>query len=748
MLRILPTWLAVTIALLLLIVPIPWIVDLEFDNHVESFFSEDSSTMKLEKKLRTEFPEDEVLIILFGGNELYNKSFLKKLEAMTQDLSEHEIIDKVISVFSVERVIGDTQGFYTEPLLSLEDIEELNPEEIKHRLLADRFAPSMLVSNEGDYLSLIVRPLTLKSSLDSRAIKNITLSAIEKFELQNDVIALSGGIDIDDVMFELMLTDNAIFLPATALCGILLLRWLFRRFIVIAVYCVVVLGVTNAAMFYVAHSGQPYTMPVSMISPFLTALTTAFFIHYLNTVHRLSHRKKHGRELYLQSLKEIERPIRYTALTTVAGISSLAMNSIPPIQVFGIGVSVGVVFMYLSIIWIVPAILCHWDKKTWPKSKAGITILKTFIRNTARFSIRHAGVVVTFVILGTLIGASQIPKIHVETDMMLYFPKEHPVSTADQLMRDKFSGTTSLEIVFEGKKPGSFQNAENVLAIQKIKSWLDAHPQVGYSISMADIVEEMHWAFHEENDRYRTVPNNSSLISQYLFIYDGTDLYDYVNSDFTISRLVVHLNTHGAREIQKIIHDIELKLKQEVGTDLTWQIAGTGKLFAVQEHELIKGQLASAALAFFLIFVCLSFFWRSLTSGLIAMIPNVSPIIFIFIVMAVVNIPLDIGTAIISCVVIGIAVDDTIHIYNGYLKRIKLGVSPVLALMRTYSTAGLAITATTLILCSQFFLLVFSDFIPTHNFGLMTGVGLIAALIFDLFFLPAVLTLLSKRKTI
>ncbi len=177
---------------------------------------------------------------------------------------------------------------------------------------------------------------------------------------------------------------------------------------------------------------------------------------------------------------------------------------------------------------------------------------------------------------------------------------------------------------------------------------------------------------------------------------------------------------------------------------MQWKVAGLGKLQAELVDFVITGQSYSAIGAVLLIFTVMAILWRSIPAAILCLLPNIAPLVFIFAMMGIIGITLDIGTAIITSVALGIAVDDTIHIYDGYYSRLQKGIRPIAALARSYRINGRAITATTIILCAQYFLLATSDFIPTYQFGLMTGIGLIAALVFDIVLLPALIALKLK----
>ena len=137
--------------------------------------------------------------------------------------------------------------------------------------------------------------------------------------------------------------------------------------------------------------------------------------------------------------------------------------------------------------------------------------------------------------------------------------------------------------------------------------------------------------------------------------------------------------------------------------------------------------------------------WRSLRAAVVGMVPNVAPLYFVFVLMGAAGIHIDLATVMIAGVVLGITVDDTIHIFHGYRERLHAGASPVFAIARSFDAAGPAVLSISVLLISQFCLLGFSDFIPTSNFGWMTALGLFSGQLFELLLLPALLLLKDRR---
>ena len=195
------------------------------------------------------------------------------------------------------------------------------------------------------------------------------------------------------------------------------------------------------------------------------------------------------------------------------------------------------------------------------------------------------------------------------------------------------------------------------------------------------------------------------------------------------------------------MREIRSWLEQHAPAGMSWEIAGYSRMIADMEDLLVTGQVYSLWGALALVFILMLFMTRSPGGALLCMIPNISPILLIFIVMGITGMWLDVATAMIASVAVGIAVADTHHIYHTYTTRLRAGASPVQALARTYPQAGRAVMITTIILSAQFMILVLSAFQPTTHFGVLTSIGLWAALLFDLLLLPAILIVLANFRS-
>ena len=158
------------------------------------------------------------------------------------------------------------------------------------------------------------------------------------------------------------------------------------------------------------------------------------------------------------------------------------------------------------------------------------------------------------------------------------------------------------------------------------------------------------------------------------------------------------------------------------------------------QHELIKGLTSSLIMAFVLIAIVFIFLLRSIPAGLIAMIPNVFPVVVVFGYMSYAGILVDVGTMMTASVALGVAVDDTMHYLTWFSDGVSSGLAPKDAALNAYRRCATAMTQSTLIAGLGLSSFAFSTFVPTQRFGVLMLAILFAAEFGDLIFLPALLT--------
>ncbi|WP_018144843.1 MULTISPECIES: RND family transporter [unclassified Thioalkalivibrio] len=742
--------LALGILALLILLPGPVLLQVNLDNAPESYFPEDAPAVTFDRELRERFPQDQVLVGLFTGSDLFETDFLERIDALAQDMEADPTVERVLSVTTLDHIRATADGFTVDRLVDGRALDERTPEQWRERVLRDRFAPGLVAGTGGEALAVIVRPHALDNSLQRLQLERLLRDRIGAHDLEDELAAIAGHIALDVAQLRAMVKDLAFLVPGTMTVSLLLLWWLFRRPLVVVLSAATISAVTGPAIALLILLDRPFTLISAILPPLLTALTVAMLMHFFNAMLHAAQRGHQGRARVEAALAAVARPTWFMALTTAAGLASLQVSSIRPIETFGLIGAFGVLLAAAIVLLLLPAIMGRWDRGDWLTPKRGLLLLDRVTALAAHLAIRRAGWVLLATAILLALAIPQIRHVEVETDLYAFFDDNHSITQATRAVESELSGVMALEVVFDGPDWDSLQDPGRLQAIQRVQHWLDQRPEVDYSLSLPDLVAEMHWAFNEEDPDYRRIPDDPNLVAQYLFIYDGRDLFDAVDRDFERSRILLNLNAHGARSINALMDDLRGYLEANPPADLEWDMAGMARLFADQERLLIQGQLHSLYAVAAMITLLMLLMWRSVPLTLLSMIPNLAPVAMIFALMGLLGIWLDMATAMIASVAIGIAVDDTIHILHNYRQRRGRGSPVAWALARSFRRSGRAITATTIVLVAQFLLLALSDFQPTAAFGWLTAFGLIAALLFDLLVLPAMLVVahrLSRART-
>ncbi len=724
-----------------------WVLPtLVLNNSPEVYYQGDSPAVKLRDALRRDFPSDEALTVIFQGPDLYSRNVLTRLDQLGRALERDPLVDRVTSVMTMERISGSSDGFSIEPLIDAKRLRADDPAKLRERVMSDRFAPGLLASRDGTVLALVVRPKPLDASADRLALKVAVAVAINDAGLRGHYAGDAGPVTIDVAQLQSMMQDTLRFVPLTVAVGLGLLFWVVGRVRPVIIGGVAMSTVVLPVVAGIAASGQPYTMASAILPSLLAAYTLATLMHLYAGVQRAQGAGLTRGAAVDRALGDTLKPGLYNVLTTGAGLLSLIFVPIPPIQLFGIAGALGTALVFLTVFVLVPPFLARWDNRRWPQHGSAMGRFSRIAVRLTLASMRRPKATVTIALLLLVAVFPLAREVRVESDVLTFFAPDHAVNRHVRLVESELAGVTTLEISLVGAGRDSLQNVETLRAVRTLQHAIENLGEVDRSTSMVDLIEEMHWAMNGEKPAFRDLPTNDRLLRQYLLIYDGTDLYEAVNRDFSRARILVSLNVHGAKEIARVIDTIRTHVAATPIPGVEVDIGGYGRLFADQVDLLVSGQQDSFASAFLQIFLFMAILWRSFSASLICMVPNLVPLYIVFVLMGATGIHLDLATVMIAGVVLGITVDDTIHLYHGYRHRLQRGISAPLAIAKSFQDSGRAVLAISVLLTAQFGLLAMSAFIPTANFGLMTAVGLLAGQAAELLLLPALLVLKDGRR--
>jgi len=486
----------------------------------------------------------------------------------------------------------------------------------------------------------------------------------------------------------------------------------------------------------------------TIVPPLVMALALCDTVHifsYLNKETFDRHPDK--RQALAEILKKLVAPCFLTTLTTAVGFLSLYISDIPSIKEFALIASAGMVFEFFFAFTFLPAFMLLFDEKKLTGSlfRAGKRPLKMarYLDGISVFVFTHFFKIVMTAVLVIGLSIWLAFKIPVETNLLEYFRADSPLRTSTRFVETELAGVSTLEISFAADTGQAFKQPENLKTIQTLQNHINSIAGVDKTLSFVDFVKDMHQSFHNEDPDFYRIPDQAALISQYLLIYESDDIRDFVNQAYDHARLSVRLSQHSTRDQADIIQNIRDFVEAEMDTTgMDIKVSGRALQDVNAIDALVSGQVYSLATAAAIIILIMFLVLKSVFLGFLSMLPNLFPIVLNFGIMGLFGIPLNTATALIAAVAIGIAVDDTIHFLTE-LKRNMGGNGHIRdAVRQTIQTKGRAIILSSLILGMGFGVMVFSSFVPTAYFGVLSANVMAMAVIGDVIVLPAALVLI------
>ena len=452
------------------------------------------------------------------------------------------------------------------------------------------------------------------------------------------------------------------------------------------------------------------SLPV-MVMVFTTAAAIHFIGHYQSEY-------PHPNAI-AKSLKDVIRPSAFATITTVVGLVSLAASDVGPIPMFGIAAAIGTVYSFVIGIFLTPAVLVHLNyqpKKQGSSTHSLQSIAMSVVNRPWRVLIPGLGV--------TAICAVGILSLRSLISPLDFLPNNDQVLQDALLIQNELSSPTSIECTVDfGNESSSF--IERLQQVRKIQNQLVQVDNVSHAFSLADFFPDV---LSEDNFSLKNLASGSGDVSG--LMADGSRLW----------RISLRLHQDAPSLVTNTMEELS-----GYSADLPVTFTGLAPLLTVAQNQIFDGFWKSFASAFVIITVIMIFALRSISCGLVAMIPNLTPILLVFGILGWCDYPIDIGIMMTASIALGLAVDGTFHFLFSYRDCRQSTGCRYRAVRQALLHTGKPIISSAVICGCGLLALALSPFKPTMRFGVLMFCLLNAALIGDLLLLPAFLAIGARR---
>ncbi|MDG2334908.1 MAG: MMPL family transporter [Myxococcota bacterium] len=719
---------------LLTLLALPGLLELKVDTSTDSVLDRHHPAWQVYQQSQDDFGGDEIIVVALEAEHPFDPELLAQVRRLGERFENLEGVRRVDSIGTVPVVFVNAQGdLELEPALndSIGGPDERS-RRVSQRLASDRIAPRSLVANEGRILAI---NLILERGAESRHAELLA----EIHELVDPAGGILSGVPVFRVAAnDRTRTEIVYFAPITGLLIALFLFALFRSAVAI------VLGLipgTLGSLFLLSamgYLGAPLGITTMVLPSIILALGCAYSMHFLVAAGAAEEGDSPSASTPLgDALARVSLPVALSGLTTALGLLAITFVRIEAVRMTGGFGALGVLIVTALCLTLLPAGLALSPGLrgrprgfSWVQTQLAPALLGPIGRRPGVVLALWAGVLV--------LALPGIARVDVETDATRWLPTGNPVRDAYEEIRQNLSGISPMNVIVTAPRGQSVLEPETLSAVDGLTRHLESLPEVGKALSVADPLRQIHGGF--QDDPTQPLPGSMALAEQYLLLLESLEqLEDLLLFDRSATNILIRADNNGSAHLTGIRDSAETWWARHGPEGHTLATTGIMYEFARAEDEIAYGQLRGLVVALLAISGVLLLIFRSPRLALLSLIPNAIPLWLIFGALGLFRMPLDAGTALIGCLALGVAVDDTIHVVSGFHARTESGASPRRALDETFQEVLPAIASTTVMIAGAFLVLGFSEFSIARNLGLLTSGIMVLCFLADTSLLPALL---------
>lgn len=729
----------------------------------DDYFIEDDPMLVKTEEFKSHFGNDYYVGVLTRCDNHFTKENLTTLRALSNELLDSlSYADKVTSLTDIEFMVGSDDGMTIEQIVPDEIPAEGTAamDSIRARAYSKPHVARKLISEKGDLSWIMVKLRTFPKDSVWKKTSTVAPDIITGQEVEHIIkkpeyaslhpkgtgmpyVTNCKTVYISKEMSRLMMIATLICM-VVMLCMTRSLRGVIAPIISVIGGLFITYGIAGYTQMYVDST-------VLMIPTILSfAVAIAYNIHIFSYFRGRMRIHGERRKAVVETIKEIGWSVFFCGFTTLVSLLSFLVIPIRPMHCVGIISSMSVLFVLLTSLIVTPVLLSFGknqrpiegfteDSDTrW--TKAMVTLCDKVLRNPKK--IGYSFLVVCLLLC---IGLWKIEAaFDIERTMGT---KVDYVKEVMDVGRSELGSLYSYDLIVELPNDDEAKEPANLQHLDKLQQKVNTYDLTKRTTSILDILKDLNQTLNDGDSAFYRIPDTEEEVAQMILLYEnagGTESEYWVDYDYRRLRLMVEISDFNSAQVEQEMARIQADAEQLFpGAKIT--TVGNIPQYVTMMQYLVRGQMLSFVISILIIGVILMIAFQSIRVGLIGLIPNMMPAVFVGGYMGWMGIPLDMMTATLLPMMLGMAVDDTIHFINHSKLEYDRTHEYQTAIRRTFRVVGVAIVITSIITSAVFASFCSSACTMCLNFGLMAIIGILSALAADLLVTPI---LVNKCKVL
>ena len=579
-----------------------------------------------------------------------------------------------------------------------------------------------LVAKDGRATALVAW-LSVRPDIEQvrgRVIDDVRAAAAAELAPLGRTAHLVGNGVLYDGLNRQTMKDSGVFLTLALVAMVILLAIGLRNWRAVILALVAPLLSAFAGMGILELSGRPFTVVGSALPTLILVVALSDAIHallhyeHLRRLHPPADAAERRRQA-ASAVGWVAVPCLFTALTTAAGFASLVTSRIALVRDFGVFAAAGMLLAWVVTLVFLTAALALWDVRPPERDAAGGALDRMLDAYAARLPSIRIPVMVGTIIVSIVMGVGAA-RLRADTDTIGLFPAGHDVRRDSEWLEQRLGAYTPLEM--RVTSPAGIMDPTFLRQLRDWRARAEALPEVERTFSALDV---------------RGLTGAGGDVAP-------VDESEYVSADERTLRVSAYVPMTTANGFARTAAALEREGAAAFGRADAVQASGYLPLYVRITEYIVRSTVAGFGTASVIVFALMFPLVRSARGMGAAMVVNLLPVLLVFGVMGWSGIPLDIATATVGAIVLGIVVDDTIHFLHRYRVERRAGTPSTAAVTDTIRQAGRGMLLTSAVLGAGFAVMIAAGTKSISYFGLLATLAIVSAVAADLLLLPVLLS--------
>ena len=720
--------------------------NLYFNADYRIFFGENDPNLAADERLKASYGRSDNILFIVNPADgvIFSSQTLPAIESLTTEAWQIPYSRRVDSVTNYQHPTVEGDDIFIEDLVR--DSGDYTAAQLaaKQRIALNEIGlVGRLVSASADTAGVNVT-LNLPENSTAAIAEAVTKARAIAHQIEAEhpgvSIYLAGIATTEQTFTDVATADSQTLIPAMFALVLVLLAVLLRSItaalctaLIIAVS--VVVGMGFAGWWGLAINNVNISAPTIIMT-----LAIADCVHIFNTFLLRFSNGMNKVDALASSLRLNAYPVFLTSLTTAFGFLTMNFSESPPFRELGTISAAGVLGALWGSLFILPGLIMLMPFRRHGKAPGMHGPVASF----SDFVIRNHNRLFYSLLALVLLALAALPRIELNDNPIGYFSEDTPVRQASEFVEDHLSGTQVIYYSLDAGEPDEILHPNFLNSAETFTRWLRDQPEVVNVESFTDILKRINQILHEDDPAWYRLPEDKSVAAQYFLIYEmsmpyGLDPGNQVSRDKSSMKIGVTLKNQKSRGLIAFEDKVQQWFARELPA-LATHGASHSVSFAHIGQRNIESMLSGSFVAVVLISLSLILTFRSLRYGLLSFIPNLFPALVTLGIWGALVTEVNMAASVVFSITLGIIVDDTVHFMVKYLNaRRQQDLDAEGAVRYAFSSVGVALVTTSVMLALGFLVMALSDFTVNSTSGKLVAMTITVAIVLDLLFLPAIL---------